>query len=136
MFSPYFAIYRIICQNCTTLVLCVRVDEGLMCGREELFALALPGHNQREHAGKGLRTPLRPAAEGGLACDDRAAQGLLGTVVGRIDRWVDQPDEQVVEIFLDTLRQLLAFPIAPATGRKPPQLGAHLVVDPFPPGRV
>ena len=90
------------------------------CG-EEILALAFPGHDDREQARKGVRPALRATAEGGLAGHNRTAQRAFRRIIGWVDRRVDQPDNQVIQIFLDSFGQLLALPGAPVLGRKAPE---------------
>jgi len=56
--------------------LCAGIDEGLMRGRKEVLALALPCHDDREQTRKGVRTAARLAwsrATTGAGAADGAA---------------------------------------------------------------
>jgi hypothetical protein len=83
-----------------------------------------------------VRPALRATAEGGLARHDRTAHCPFSGVVGWVDSGGDQPDQQIVEVFLDAFGQLLALPRAPVVARKAPQFGAHLVRDALASSRV
>jgi hypothetical protein len=58
------------------------------------------------------RPALRAAAERRFARNDRTTQGLLGPVVGRLHGGVDQPDDQIIQVFGDPCGQLLRLPAA------------------------
>src|SRR5215470_15349904 len=103
-----------------------------MCGRKELLTLTFPGHDDREHARKRLCASLRATAEGGCAGDHRSTQRPFRCVIGRLDRWVFQPDHQIVKVLLDSVGQLATLPTPPLFRREAPQFLSHLRVDPLP----
>ena len=103
---------------------------------EEVHALALPGHDDREHTGKRMCPALRAATEGGLTRDDCPTQRAFCGVVGRVNRRVDQPDQQLIEVFLDPLGQLLTLPGSIVFGREAPESLSHLGLDPRPTGPI
>src|SRR6266496_5281006 len=107
-----------------------------MGSRQEVFALAFPGHDDREQACEGMRAALRATAERGFARHDRPTQRPFRGVIGWIDRRVFQPDHQIIQVFLDARGQLLALPTSPVFGRKLPEFRAHRIIDLHPPGLV